>query len=49
MMFEEHAAVRRGRLDGSKEHTYYRAVMEMEETLLRWEEEIKVGIISDTS
>ena len=42
-LFEEHALVRRGKLDGSKEHTAYRGVLEMEELLLRWEEEVKEG------
>ena len=41
--FEEHARVRRGKLDGSKEHQLYRGVLEMEEILLRWEEEVKEG------
>merc|ERR1719470_248852 len=40
-LFEEHARVRRGKLDGSKEHQLYRGVLEMEEILLRWEEEVK--------
>merc|ERR1719270_715037 len=40
-LFEQHALIRRGKLDGSKEHKVYRGVLEMEETLLRWEEEMK--------
>ena len=42
-MFSEHARVRQGKLDGSKEHQAYRGVLEMEEMLLRWEEEVKEG------
>ena len=42
-LFEQHALVRRGKLDGSREHEVYRRVLEMEETLLRWEEEVKEG------
>ena len=42
-LFEQHALVRRGKLDGSKEHSVYRGVLEMEELLLRWEEEVKEG------
>ena len=42
-LFREHAEVRRGRLDGSEEHRVYRGVLELEETLLRWEEEVKEG------
>eukprot|EP00090_Calanus_glacialis_P018970 TRINITY_DN29292_c0_g1_i1.p1 TRINITY_DN29292_c0_g1~~TRINITY_DN29292_c0_g1_i1.p1 ORF type:complete len:701 (-),score=284.90 TRINITY_DN29292_c0_g1_i1:56-2104(-) len=42
-LFEEHARVRRGKLDGSKEHQLYRGVLEMEEIMLRWEEEVKEG------
>jgi len=42
-LFEEHARVRRGKLDGSLEHQLYRGVLEMEEILLRWEEEVKEG------
>jgi len=42
-LFEEHARVRRGKLDGSKEHQIYRGVLEMEEFMLRWEEEVKEG------
>ena len=38
-LFQQHALVRRGKLDGSKEQRLYRSVLEMEETLLRWEEE----------
>ena len=37
-LFEEHARVRRGKLYGSKEHQLYRAVLDMEEIMLRWEE-----------
>ena len=40
-MFHQHAMIRRGKLDGSKEHQVYRGVLEMEEMLLRWEEELK--------
>ena len=42
-MFAEHAMVRQGKLDGSKEHRAYRGVLELEEVLLRWEEEVKEG------
>ena len=42
-LFEQHSLVRRGKLDGSKEHRAYRGVLEMEEMLLRWEEEVKEG------
>jgi len=42
-LFEEHARVRRGKLDGSREHQFYRGVLEMEEIVLRWEEEVKEG------
>jgi len=42
-LFEEHAAVRRNHLDGSRDHEAYRGVLELEETLLRWEEEVKEG------
>ena len=41
--FSEHARVRQGKLDGSKEHRAYRGILEMEELLLRWEEEVKEG------
>ena len=41
--FREHAEVRRGMLDGSPEHSAYRGVLELEETMLRWEEEVKDG------
>jgi len=40
-LFEQHSLVRRGKLDGSKEQAAYRGVLEMEEVLLRWEEEVK--------
>ena len=33
--------IRRGKLDGIKEQQVYRGVLEMEEMLLRWEEELK--------
>jgi len=42
-LFREHAEVRRGRLDGSEEHIVYRGVLELEEIMLRWEEEVKDG------
>ena len=35
-LFCEHAEVRRGRLDGSTEHTLYRGILELEEIMLRW-------------
>ena len=46
--FGEHAEVRRGRLDGSREHTAYRGVLELEEVMLRWEEEVKDGTTKAT-
>ena len=42
-IFSEHARVRQGKLDGSREHTAYRGVLELEEMMLRWEEEVKEG------
>ena len=42
-LFAEHAMVRQGKLDGSKEHRVYRGVLELEEMMLRWEEEVKEG------
>ena len=43
-LFTEHAMVRRGRLDGSAEQTAYRSLLELEESLLRWEEGVKEGL-----
>eukprot|EP00088_Acartia_fossae_P071257 TRINITY_DN9748_c0_g1_i13.p1 TRINITY_DN9748_c0_g1~~TRINITY_DN9748_c0_g1_i13.p1 ORF type:complete len:705 (-),score=118.84 TRINITY_DN9748_c0_g1_i13:132-2192(-) len=40
-LFTEHVNIRRGRLNGSTEHTMYRELLELEEVLLRWEEEGK--------
>jgi len=40
-LFHEHAEVRRGRLDGSAEHITYRGILELEEYILRLEEEQK--------
>ena len=40
-LFSEHAEVRRGRLDGTAEHTMYRGILELEESILRWEEDGK--------
>lgn len=40
-LFTEHAEIRRGRLDGTAEHTIYRGILELEETILRWEEDGK--------
>ena len=42
-LFSEHARVRQGKLDGSPEHQAYRGGLELEEMLLRWEEEVKEG------
>merc|ERR1719319_1291285 len=41
-------AGRAGRLDGSREHTAYRGVLELEEVMLRWEEEVKDGTTKAT-
>jgi len=43
-LFEEHAKVRRNQLDGSNEHRMYRGILELEEIVLRWEEEVKEGV-----